>query len=178
MKKEIGVSVEWQVTDTHRPSFFPHETHCVIQQGFSSSSLEVEWKSWLRRGRVVWGWGGAQDGGWKKGCGVRCGVQGCGRWRQGAEGWVVYTKAHIWNIQFSNDQLLPFSNLDWIILYGKAIIPGIITCSPGDLVYSFCLLLTVTGAVPGEQPAELISDNPWFTSSSPPTPPWYSSKST
>lgn len=47
-----------------------------------------------------------------------------------------FHKAHVWNIQFSTDQQLPSSGWDWIILYGNAIMLGIITCSPGDLVYS------------------------------------------
>lgn len=72
-----------------------------------------------------------------------------------------FHKAHIWNIQFSTDQQLPFSNSDWIILCGDAIMLG-------DLVYSSCLLLTMTGALPREPPRELISDNPWFTSLRPP----------
>lgn len=71
------------------------------------------------------------------------------KWRTGAEqclrgemgyqvGGVsrIFTKAHIWNIQFNTHQQLPFSSSDWIILYGNTIIWGIITCSPGDLVYS------------------------------------------
>lgn len=119
----------------------------------SNSSSELQWKSWLTSGT---GWTGAE------------------RWLreekayQVGESSGIFTKAHVWNIQFSTDQQLPFSSSDWIILYGNAIMLGIITCSPGDLVYSSCLLLTMTGALPREQPRELIFDNPWFTSSSPP----------
>lgn len=119
----------------------------------TNSSSEPQWKSWLTSGA---GWTGAEQ-----------------RLRdemgyQVEESSGIFTKKHVWNIQFSTDQQLPFSSLDWIILYGNAIMLGIITCSPGDLVYSSCLLLTMTGALPREQPRELISDNPWFTSSSPP----------
>lgn len=79
----------------------------------------------------------------------------------------LYTKAHV-NIEFSSDQQLLYSGSDWIILYSNAIMFGIITCALGDLVYSSCLLLTMTGALPWEQPTELIFDNPCFTSSGPP----------
>lgn len=111
-----------------------------------NSSSERQWKGWLTHGRR----GQREEMGYQVG---ECSG--------------IFTKAHVWNIQFSTDQQLPFSSSYWIILYGNTITLRIITCSPGDLVYSSCLLLTMTGALPREQPRELISDNPWFTSSSP-----------
>lgn len=98
--------------------------------------------------------------------------QNCGWEKRGDIRWVSawgFSQKHmseIFNLTLINSCL--FQAQDWIILYGNAIMLGIITCSPGDLVYSSCLLLTMTGALPREQPRELISDNPWFTSSSPP----------
>lgn len=117
----------------------------------SNSSSELQWKSWLtRRGR-------GQNCGWEKRWGIRWGR---------AWGFSQKHTSEIFNLALINSCL--FQAQDWIILYGNAIMLGIITCSPGDLVYSSCLLLTMTEALPREQPRELISDNLWFTSSSPP----------
>lgn len=124
----------------------------------SNTSSELKWKTWLTSGaeqfsreEMEYQFGGVFSG--------------------------IFTKhtSEIFNLA---DQQMPFPSLDWIILYGNTIIRRIITCSLGDLGYSSFLLLTTTGALPREQPRELISDNPWFTSSIPPTILWHSRKST
>lgn len=71
--------------------------------------------------------------------------------------------SEILNLQLINSFL--FSNPDWIMSYGNVIVLEITTCSAEDLVYSSGPLLMMTGALPGEQPGELISDNPWVSHS-------------
>lgn len=88
---------------------------------------------------------------------------------QVGELWRTFTQ-HTFEIFNFTDQQLSFPSSAWIILYSNTIIWRIITCSPGDLGFSFFLLLKMTGALPGEQPTELIPDNLRCTSYTAPPP--------
>lgn len=87
-------------------------------------------------------------------------------------GWALkdFHPAHIWNIQFHRSTVV-FSKFSLNYPLCNTIIWRIITCSLGDLGFSFFLLLKMTGALPREQPTELIPDNLWCTSYTTPRPP-------
>lgn len=148
-----------------------------------------------------WAWRKCNTGGrWNRLCEPSA-VQACGfvpaplswngkdDWQQGAELlsrevmgcqvgglWRTFT-LHTFEIFIFADQQLSFPSSAWIILYSNTIIWRFITCSPGDLGFSFFLLLTMMGALPREQPTELIPDNLWCTSYTSPAFLWRFCKS-